>query len=358
MRRVVVSFRTANTRGFVSAFYRLPPQQLVPTHAPNGEPIDTDLFLKQIKHMFAVLQQTQLIERVHEMKSLPYFDGIFTADISASMNNFVLLMPKYGRENRSAEMSETMRYMRGCGSANQFSSALQDVQGSSAHGGDFVTTPNGLLMGWGTSRTNKIAMEAMSGGANGEIGAVSVSPIEQRADAAPLGDLIGFCGTRTLIVQDSPDGMEAAQQAAMAQNKTPWNIVKVNAGCFTLSFVSGSTPVYDVLCDQDFPESLENIGENGLNPFPVEWSEPRKLGISMRSVCLVGRFAVGGMSAGGFKDGVHHNASHRNYTSKNAGKNSRILHGGHKRYGDQGAPLEAQLRSGELPSPEIGRAHV
>jgi len=260
----------------------------------------------------------------------------------------VIIMPKYGRENRSSEMSETMRYLRGSGANNEFNSTLQDTRGAIAHGADFLATTHGLIMGYGTTRTNQICRDALGGGVsnNGQNVPSTVDAIELLADSPPLSELCAFSGSRTMLVRDDVFGKDAAGKILGIQNKIPWQFVRVPAGCHVLSFASGSLPVYDVLCDQDYPEAMEAMGEAGLNPFPVDWSEPKKLGLSMTRMCLVVRFSVGG-GPGGFRDSFSHMASERNYIPKA----SRIKSGAQRTYGDQGAPLLAQLQSGELPAP-------
>lgn len=333
----------------MNAFFRLPLEESIPTHTPSGVEVDREKFIDQMKTLMVTLKQTQLVETVFEMKSLPGYDAMFPTDIAASMKGVVIIMPKFGREHRSSEMSETMRYIRGAGGTNEFNSVLQDTRGASADGGDFVATTHGLLMGWGGSRTNKIAKEVLTGG-GGESGQATMAVVDnvELLDGAPLlGDLLAFSGSRTLICQDNAFGKDAAAKAMAAQNKIPWQVLPINPECSVLSFASGSLPVFDVLCDADFPETMDLLGDAGLNPFPVEWSEPRKLGITMRRLCLVVRFSFGG-GPGGFRDSMSHIASTRNHAKRSTKPR---LGGQQQSYGDQGAPLLAQLRSGELPAP-------
>lgn len=352
---------TVQRRTFVNAFYRPPLRENIPTHAPNGDEIDPDKFIYQLQQMFMALKQTQLIENYFEMKPLPYLDASFTADAFASMKSVVIVMPKYGREHRSSEMSETLRYLRGSGANNDFNNSLQGVKGATAHGGDFVATTHGMLVGWGgMNRTNKIAINILSGGegerSSGEDvqmqGFSLADGIELLPDAPPLGDIIAFAGSRTMIARNDEFGLDAAMKATRQQNKIPWQVVHADAGCNFLSFASGSLPVYDVLCDVDFPDTMDRLADAGLNPFPVEWSEPRKLGMSMRSFCLVVRFSMG-TGPGGFRDATGHQASERNYipSSRRSGAKSRWVHEAKRAHGDQGAPLLAQLRAGEIPNP-------
>ncbi|EAN93775.1 hypothetical protein C3747_59g6 [Trypanosoma cruzi] len=350
-----------STRRYVNALYRAPPVQTVPTHNSGGEEVDTELFIRQFKELFYSLKQTQLVEQIHEMRTCPYYECLFTADLIFQHYDIVLPMPKYGREHRSSEISETLRYLRACGASGDFNHILQDVKGGAASGGDFVSTSHGILMAYGTARTNKLSMMALTGGGAADEAAalqqraLNVVPIEVSPDAPPLADLLAFAGKRTLIVQDTVHGRHAAEAAAISIPKIPWQILRVEPGCSFLSHLCGVNAVYDVLVDQDYPNSMERIGEAGLNPFPVEWTEPRKLGITMRSVCLIARFARGTMSAGGYADSDGHRAASFTYHSRGIAKNSRLFQNGHRRHGDNGAPLEAQLRSGELPEPVYQR---
>ncbi|KEG06452.1 hypothetical protein DQ04_13851000 [Trypanosoma grayi] len=350
-----------SVRRYVNALYRVPPQHVVPTHSPSGEEIDTELFVRQVKDLFVALKQTQLVEQIHEMRACPYYDCLFAADILFQHYDVVLPMPKYGREHRSSEISETLRYLRACGATGDFNHILQDVKGGAASGGDFVSTSHGILMGHGTARTNKLCMMALTGAAAPDEAAaaqqraLNVVPIEMAPDAPPLADVLAFAGKRTLIAQDTVHGRHAVEAASSAIRKVPWQILRVEPGCSFVSHLCGVNAVYDVLVDQDFPASMERIGECGLNPFPVEWTEPRKLGVTMRSVCLIARFARGSMSAGGYADSDGHRAASFNYNTRGVARNSRLVHNGHRRHGDSGAPLEAQLRSGELPEPAYQR---
>jgi hypothetical protein len=348
-------------RGYVNAFFRPPLRESIPTHAPNGEEVDPDEFLIQLRQLFLALKQSQLIENYYEMKSVPYLDGSFTSDVFASMKSVVFAMPKYGREHRSSEMSETLRYLRGSGANNDFNTSLQASKGAVAHGGDFVATTHGMLVGFGAlGRTNQIAVKVLSGGEAERTSTEDVhvqgfsmaDGVELLPDAPPLGDILAFAGSRTMLARNDAFGVDAAMKATRQQNKIPWQVVKVDPGCNVLSFVAGALPVYDVICDADFPDTMDRLAEAGLNPFPVRWSEPRKLGMSMRSFCLVIRFSMS-TGPGGFRDNMGHQASERNYTpsARRTGAKSRWLHEAKRTYGDQGAPLLAQLRAGEIPDP-------
>lgn len=347
----------SSPRHYTNVLFRLPPEHTIPTHSPSGEEVDTELFVRQIKGFFDVLRQSQLIEMVYDMKSCPYYDCLFANELFFQHYDFILPMPKFGREHRSMEMSETIRYLRGCGATGDVNHILQDVKGGRASGSDFVSTTHGILMGYGTSRTNKLSMMALTGESAGskaageQIRAMTVEPIEQLPESPPLADILAFSGIRTFIISDTEHGHYAVNQAVKRIAKVPWQIIKMEPGCSFFSHLAGANYVYDVLCDKDFPISMERLGESGLNPFPVEWSEPRKLGITMRAVCLTTRFARGTMSAGGYANSSGHQASNFNYNSRNIAKNARLFSGGRRRHGDQLSPLAAQMESEEIQPP-------
>ncbi|EPY38536.1 hypothetical protein AGDE_05393 [Angomonas deanei] len=327
---------------------------MIPTHSPSGEEIDGELFVKQVRGMFDMLKTTQLVEQVHEMKCCPYYACLFTNEIMFQHHSLIMPMPKYGRENRSAEMSETIRYMRGLGTTADFNHVLQDVPGGRADGNDFVSTTHGIYMGYGTSRTNSLCKEALLGDhaddtEKQKIQAIGVFPIKMDEDSPPLAVTMSFAGQRTLIVHDTVHGKKAVDQAVKAIGKVNWQVIKIEPGCHILSHLCGVNYVYDVVVDEDFPESMERLGECGLNPFPIPWSEPRKLGISMREVCLIARFARGGISGGGYWDSAFHKSTGTyNYNSKKSASNKKLYASGYRVKGDTGAPFFAQMTAGEL----------
>lgn len=344
-------------RGYINLLYRHPPQHTIPTHSPSGEEIDTDLFLQQLTDFLKIVKMTQLVDAIHELKNFPYYECLFSREMMFQHFDLLLPMPKYGREQRSGEITETLRYMRGCGATVDFHHILQDTKGCRANGRDFVSTNHGILMGWGTDRTNKIAMETLTGAsANSDAEATSVrvlavEPIELYPDSPPLSDLVAVAGMRTLVVTDDRHGFHAAEQIIHRIPKVHWQVIKMPAGCSFLSHIAGAKYCYDVVCDQDFPEGLERLGETGLNPFPVDWSEPRKLGITMPSISLIAGFVRGSMNAGGYADNTVHYHSDFNYNTRNVSQNAKLFAGGRRRHGDSGAPIEAQLRSGEIYDP-------
>lgn len=344
-------------RRYVNALYRLPPLHTIPTHSPSGEEIDTELFCQQMRRLFEVMKMSQLMEMAHEMKSCPYFESIFTSDLFFQHYEVLIPMPKFGREHRSSEMSETVRYIRASGGSASLNHVLQDVKGGRASGSDFVATPHGVLFAYGTPRTNKVCADAMLGGnptsasPTATAAAAIYHAIEVKPDCPPLAEIMAFAGSRTLIIKDTAHGHYVANRTMELLQKLQWQVVKVEPNCSFLSHMCGTGAVFDVLCDQDFPESMERIGESGLNPFPVEWSEPRKLGISMHSVCLIARFARGGLTGGGQWENSSHRQSEFHYHSRDIAKNARLFQDGRRRHGDSGAPLAAQLRAGELLDP-------
>lgn len=341
-------------RTYVNILYRLPPENTIPTHSPSGKNIDPELLLQQMREYISTVKMTQLVDSIHEMKNFPYFECFYSRDMLFQHHDLLLPMPKSGREHRNGEISETLRYMRGCGASLDFHHILQDTKGCRANGRDFISTHYGVLVGWGTDRTNKIAMETLSGASGSSknepsgVNAMSFEPVELYPDSPPLSDLVAIAGMRTLLTIDDRHGFHAAEQIVQRMPKVHWQVVKIPVGCSFLSHIAGAKYCYDVICDQDFPEALERLGETGLNPFPVQWSEPRKLGISLSSVVLIACFVRGTLNAGGFADNTVHYHSDFNYHSRNVSKNARLFEGGRRRHGDTGAPLEAMLRSGEI----------
>ena len=97
MRRLTVPTHVprvaACVRKYVTAFYRFPPKESIPTHAPTGEEIDGDVFLDQLRGLTKALHNTTLVDGFCEMKSMPYFDSMFTADLAMSCHEFLAEMP-------------------------------------------------------------------------------------------------------------------------------------------------------------------------------------------------------------------------------------------------------------------------
>eukprot|EP00796_Vickermania_ingenoplastis_P000570 gene570-316_t len=347
-------------RGYINVLYRTPPEHTIPTHAPSGEEIDSERFLYQLQEFLKMLKMTQLIDALHDMKNFPYYECIFARDLLFQHFDLLLPMPKVGKEHRVAEINETLRYMRGCGATVDFHHVLQDTKGCRASGRDFISTQHGILMGWspGGNRTNKIAMETLTGATAAteadaaSVKVLAVEPIELYPDSPPLSDIAAIAGMRSLLVSDDKHGFRAAEQIVHRMPKVHWQVIKMPVGCSFLSHWAGAKYCYDVMCDQDFPEGLERLGETGLNPFPVDWSEPRKLGVTMASVCFVANFSRGSMSGGGFADNTVHHHSDFNYNSRNTSSNPRLFADGRRRHGDSGPGIEAQLRSGEIYEPQ------
>lgn len=346
----------------------MPPQQSIPTHAPNGEAVDVELFEQQVKDMFATLKATQLVEAVHEMRSCPYFDCLFASELAFQHYDVILPMPRAGREHRFAELSETLRYIRACGGTGDILHTLQDARHACAHGSDFVATSQGILIGYGTPRTNKQAALSLAAAVDGggahnhnEVDHSDQSKlfaqnmrffaVELHTESPALAELVTFAGMRTLLVQDSAFGRHAVTQVLKHIPNIPWQVLKTEPACSVLSHLCGAHWVYDVLCDEDFPLTLERIGESGLNPFPIAWSEPRKLGISMRSVCLISLFARGSLNGGDYSNHMHRPSSEFNYHSRTSSSNARLFANGHRRHSDSGTSIEAQLRCGEIVEP-------
>jgi hypothetical protein len=103
-----------------------------------------------------------------------------------------------------------------------------------------------------------------------------------------------------------------------------------------LSFYAGGMPNNDIIMTDESEVSLQSAAKAGLNPIPIEWSEPRKLGITLRSVVLGLVF----MRKGGGNVMDNHP-----FTSTK----QRVFTGEKKVEGDKGSPFWAQVRNYELP---------
>eukprot|EP00164_Ancoracysta_twista_P017245 GFYU01029300.1.p1 GENE.GFYU01029300.1~~GFYU01029300.1.p1 ORF type:complete len:301 (-),score=29.03 GFYU01029300.1:68-856(-) len=163
-------------------------------------------------------------------------------------------------------------------------------------------------------------------------------------DAPLLGDICFFSGKRTLFIHDSKHGDVVASHISKLQNRVPWQIVRIEEGCNMLTFHGGLTS-NDVIVEDSFEDTIDRISAVGMTAFPIEWSEVRKLGISMRRLCLVARFAMGSYS-GGIKGHQTKTSSRALHNNKNF---SKTYHGGAHVKGDMAAPLEAQIRAKEIP---------
>lgn len=344
-------------RHYCNALVRKPPLQTIPTHSPSGEEVDGELLLSQVDKMLDALRMTALIEHVHSMRSTPYYEGFFTNDLLFQHYDLIIPMPKFGRENRSSETSETLRHMRACGASGDVNHVLQDAKGAICSGNDFVATKYAVYVGFGNATCNRVTAEVLKGakapdsGAAKVVQALNFYPIELPPESPPLGELVSFAGSRTFIVSDCEFGREAVEKMVALTPSVNWQVVFVEKGCSVLSFLGGAREVFDVVCDEDFIKSLNVIGECGLNPFAVPWSEPRKLGISMKRVVLIGRFARGTMSGGGYANSFGSQHTQYNYNSANMSKNSKLFANGHRVHGDYGGSFESQVRSGELYTP-------
>ena len=338
-------------RSYVNALFRKPIPTLYPTHTKDGTEINIDKIMREREALIEALEMTDLTDKVFEMSSLPYLDALYPSDLIASYQDMYFPMPKYAVEHRAKEISDILRYMKSYGSAGDFNHTLQDTPGARAVGGDFVNIPTGLLIGYGKDRaTNEIAFEALTDTTvkvNDHMSklAFPIFGVPLANDAPPLGDIIGFGGQRTIFYKDTTHGEQASKVIAQTQNRMPWQMVKLEADCEFLTF-AGAKAVYDVIVDINADESIERIGEAGFHAYPIDWSEHKKMGVSMRRLMLIARFALGSFS-GGIKGHDHKVKKQRTNLSNTAG----TYKGGERVFGDTGAPLEAQIRSKEIPQP-------
>ena len=113
--------------------------------------------------------------------------------------------------------------------------------------------------------------------------------LEQEGDAPPLGDYFGFAGANTLLTWKDEHGMLAVDQYQAARPNDTLQVVYLEPGCHFLSFY-GTDSTNDVIVQRGYERSIESLVAAGLNPIPVQWSEMDKMGVSMRSACMVMRF--------------------------------------------------------------------
>ena len=337
-------------RNFVNGLFRLPPHGVIPTHNKEGESVDPDKFLQQIIGLINTLRGTQLVDKLHEMRAAPHFDSMFVSDILVNMREINLAMPKLGREHRGSEISETIRYCRGVGMSGSVWTNLQEMPGALAHGMDFLQFTSGAFVGIEKSRTNKIAATCLQttedvkdGGASMPMPLMPCRFVDLLENSPPLNDLVHFAGARTLFYRNNKFGQHAVDGIVKQQSGIPWQCVAIDSDCNILSHVCGMTDVFDVIVDEDFPASVEAVGDAGFQPHVCTWSEPRKLGVSMSSCILIMRFAKGKMSGEGFRDAHSHTMSSgaRYHSAK---RNGRQVRSGDRVYGDTGNPFWAQMQ--------------
>ena len=344
-------------RSYVHAFLRPPMKSHIPSFATHrydavkGTVLDSDMntvevrrddFMAQYNDLINVLKNSSLADSVHLLPELGYFESIKPADLMTNMGDTIMPMPAYGMEHRRTELIDTIRYIRQCGAPNETIDLLQLDDKAHCFGSDIVLLPNGFLIGV-TSRTNTIAAGILQGTYSKKEESKLFPTVAANLPNLniPMMDIVGFAGQSIIIVWDNPDGLEAAA-AVQSKASRPWNFVKIEPGCYFVA-LSGSLPRYDIIVDSAFPRSIELLQKAGLRVLPIDWTEPKKLGIGMRALILVVTFAKGGFSGGG----VFTSKQHVRKGDQPSGKNT--LTG--KRSGAEGSPLYGQLISGELPPP-------
>lgn len=344
-------------RSYVHAFMRFPNKTSIPSYAThrfcpmrgtvpdkdmNSVEIDRDAFEQQFDRLYKCLADTSLVDTPHILPQLPNFETIRVADLMTSMAETMIPMPLNGMEHRTAELTETIRQIRTEGSSGTTVDILQKDERCRAVGSDFVLLPNGFVSAI-TPRTNNYAVAVMQGSyaVKEETKVFPTIAANLKDCPLPLMDIVGFAGQHTIIVWDTPEGA-AVTEAISQKASRPWQFIKVEPGFYFCTFAGGIAR-YDVVCDADFPKSTERLQKAGLRVVPIDWSEPKKLGLGMRPCVLVLLFARGGFSGSG-------GSSHSRFQKARGFDPKRMKMNG-KRSAAEGAPLYAQLLAGELPPP-------
>ena len=334
---------TCARRSYVQAFLRTPAKAAVPSVSVKGEPIDRDVLFFQFNNLVDHLRQSALIDTVHLMEEFPGgIEAVQTADLVTSYGSeAILLMPQQGKEQRQAELAETMRYLRASGARGTAEDLLQKEERAKGHAGDFVILPECLLIAE-SSRTNRWTIEMLrtAFSEKEQYKAFTVYHAKVSDTCPPLNDIVAYAGEGKLLYWNNDDGRKMAQYIAENVKRRNWELVAIPVGTQVISFYSGSGPREDVLVDDDNEEAIDAISSADLNVIPVEWSEWKKLGITMRSMCLVLRFARGGFAGGGVR--THSNMLRSSKRVHTPLKQSR------KDKGQSGSPLWAQLRNQEI----------
>lgn len=274
----------------VHAFVRPPFAHSVPATGPNGVVISREAFMQQFREFYKTLQQSTLVDKLHVMSERHSLETIRVSDQLSCVGSTFLAMPIHGHEHRMTEFLETMRYVRSAGGPTTLASFLQDTDGARCHSGDIVVLPTGIAVGQG-ERTNAVAVQVLKQlfTVKEDHSQFEVIPMEQEADAPPLGDYFGFAGTNTLLTWKDEHGMLAVDQYQTARPNDTLQVVYLEPGCSFLSFY-GTDTSNDVIVQRGYDRSIESLVAAGLNPIPVQWSELDKMGISMRSSVMVMRF--------------------------------------------------------------------
>lgn len=310
----------------------------------NSVEVKLDDFMLQYHDLVGILRNSSLADSVHVLPEMGNFDSMRVADLLTGMGETILPMPHYGLEHRRSELIDTIRFIRQCGAPNEVIDLLQVDEKSHCVASDIVLLPNGFLIGV-TPRTNTVAAGVLQGTYSKKEESKVFPTVAANLPNLniPMMDIVGFSGQSTVIVWDNAEGHEAAEAIA-SKAARPWQFVKVEPGCYFVAF-SGGLPRYDVIVDDAFPRSMELMQKAGLRILPINWTEPKKLGIGMRPLMLVLTFAKGGFSGGGvFKQQQFVRRG------KDTSGNRRAQEG-KKRSASEGSPLYGQLLADELPPP-------
>ena len=308
----------------------------------NTTEVNRDTFMQQFNDLVNVLRNCSMVDSVHVLPELGYFESVRCADLLTGMGETLLPMPSYGMEHRRTEMIDTIRFIRQQGAPNETVDILQMDDKAHGVGSDLVLLPTGFLIGV-TPRTNTVCAGILQGTYSKKEESKVFPTIAANLPNLniPVMNICGFSGQSTIVVWDNQEGLECAEVIS-AKAARPWKFCKVEPGCFFVA-ISGGLPRYDVIVDADFPRSTELMQKAGLRVLPINWSEPKKIGLGMRELILVLNFARGGYSGGGvFKQ--------QQFVRRGSDNpNPRNVNG--KRSGSEGSPLYGQLLSDELPPP-------
>lgn len=329
----------AAARAFTQVMLRPPFKTAIPTVGHNGEAIDRDKLLREYDMLASMLRDCAICDQLHLLEPLPHFDAIRTGDLMVCLPEFTVPVPRYGLEHRQAELGETHRYMRAAGYSAIQQDLLQNDEMVRCSALDTAYIPGALVVAE-TPRTNTVAIEILSGasGHKAENRLLNVASLRLKgANPAYLSDMMCFCGQNTIAIWDDDNGTRIAKFLAEKATFRAWHFVRVKPGTQMLAY-NGNEPKHDIIVSDEDEPSLNALASGGLNPIPVEWSEMRKLNLSMRAVALAAYFEQGGQ-AGGILNNL------------NIGRRSeqRIVAPKKKQWGDKGTPLWAQIRDHELP---------
>jgi hypothetical protein len=349
MRRVVSSSGRASTnrlpeptgqrRTLVNVFIRPPFRTMIPSTGHNGEKVDRDRFIIEYQGLVDALKDSVVADEVNILDPLTGFEPIRTGDLIFGLPDTMFPMPPFGIEHRLPEMAELVRQIRAAGAWGSVQEMFQADDAIRVAAGDLVSLP-GIVLAAESVRTNKKAVDTLQ--------SAHVYKADHKAflsnrvyfpepNAPLLCDVLNFGGGQNIIVaSDCQYGNRAMQVLAKDNGTRPWYFARVEPGVQWLAFNGGGRPNYDVICTDESEVSLQSLAKAGLNPIPIRWEEPRKLGLTLRSVCLGLVFVKSG---GGnvAKSRVFEKSHQRVYAKEK------------RTGGDSGSPFWAQMRNYELP---------